>query len=166
MRGPAVANGLHPVSVTARGGEVVVVVAAGPALDRTASAVPHAGAASTHTTVLLREAVEAGQVEVAELEVALGQVKELKGLLPICAYCKAVRDDQNYWHRVETYIAAHRAGFDAIKQHADIPVGNTQGELPVRSFRSVSRRVRCVESGRTSGSAWGAVRRMTKWVPT
>ena len=46
---------------------------------------------------------------VRELEAALGQVKELKGLLPICAYCKAVRDDKNYWHRVETYIAAHSA---------------------------------------------------------
>jgi phosphoserine phosphatase RsbU/P len=44
---------------------------------------------------------------VQELEGALSQVKELKGLLPICSYCKAVRDDQNYWHRVETYIAAH-----------------------------------------------------------
>jgi CheY-like chemotaxis protein len=44
---------------------------------------------------------------VRELEEALSQVKELKGLLPICSYCKAVRDDQNYWHRVETYIAAH-----------------------------------------------------------
>jgi sigma-B regulation protein RsbU (phosphoserine phosphatase) len=46
---------------------------------------------------------------VRELEVALSMVKELKGLLPICAYCKAVRDDRNYWHRVETYIAAHSA---------------------------------------------------------
>lgn len=44
---------------------------------------------------------------VCELEDALSQVKELKGLLPICSYCKAVRDDRNYWHRVETYIAAH-----------------------------------------------------------
>ncbi|HEY1187179.1 MAG TPA: response regulator, partial [Gemmata sp.] len=44
---------------------------------------------------------------VQELEAALGQVKELKGLLPICSYCKAVRDDRNYWHRVETYITAH-----------------------------------------------------------
>ena len=34
-------------------------------------------------------------------------MKELKGLLPICSYCKAVRDDRNYWHRVETYITAH-----------------------------------------------------------
>jgi sigma-B regulation protein RsbU (phosphoserine phosphatase) len=46
---------------------------------------------------------------VEELEAALGQVKELKGLLPICCYCKAVRDDRNYWHRVETYITAHSA---------------------------------------------------------
>lgn len=46
---------------------------------------------------------------IAELELALGQVKELKGLLPICCYCKAVRDDHNYWHRVETYITAHSA---------------------------------------------------------
>jgi CheY-like chemotaxis protein len=44
---------------------------------------------------------------VRDLECALGQVKELKGLLPICCYCKAVRDDRNYWHRVETYITAH-----------------------------------------------------------
>jgi CheY-like chemotaxis protein len=44
---------------------------------------------------------------VKDLEVALGQVKQLKGLLPICAYCMKVRDDQNYWQRVETYIAAH-----------------------------------------------------------
>jgi len=46
---------------------------------------------------------------VRELEVALSMVKELKGLLPICSYCKAVRDDRNYWHRVETYIAANSA---------------------------------------------------------
>ena len=46
---------------------------------------------------------------VKELETVLGQVKELRGLLPICSYCKAVRDDQNYWHRVETYITAHSA---------------------------------------------------------
>jgi CheY-like chemotaxis protein len=44
---------------------------------------------------------------VSDLEVALGQVKQLKGLLPICAYCMKVRDDQNYWQKVETYITAH-----------------------------------------------------------
>jgi CheY-like chemotaxis protein len=53
-------------------------------------------------------ALQRGLAErVQELETALGQVKELSGLLPICCYCKAVRDDRNYWHRVETYITAH-----------------------------------------------------------
>jgi YesN/AraC family two-component response regulator len=35
------------------------------------------------------------------------QVNQLAGLLPICAVCKKIRDDQNYWHEVETYIAKH-----------------------------------------------------------
>jgi len=46
-------------------------------------------------------------VRVAELEKALGQVKQLQGLLPICSYCKKIRDDQNYWHQVEGYIGSH-----------------------------------------------------------
>jgi integral membrane sensor domain MASE1 len=40
-----------------------------------------------------------------ELEDALVQVKRLQGLLPICAWCKKVRDDENYWHSVEEYIS-------------------------------------------------------------
>ena len=55
---------------------------------------------------------------VHELETALGQVKQLSGLLPICAYCKKVRDDQNYWQRVETYISAHS---DARFSHGICP---------------------------------------------
>jgi len=41
---------------------------------------------------------------VRELEDALSQVKQLRGLLPICSYCKRIRDDQNYWQQVESYI--------------------------------------------------------------
>lgn len=41
---------------------------------------------------------------VSELEQALAKVNQLQGLLPICSYCKKVRNDQNYWHNVETYI--------------------------------------------------------------
>jgi sigma-B regulation protein RsbU (phosphoserine phosphatase) len=44
---------------------------------------------------------------VRELETALAQVKQLRGLLPICSYCKKVRDDDNYWQQVEAYISAH-----------------------------------------------------------
>lgn len=41
------------------------------------------------------------------LEDALTRVKLLQGLLPICSYCKKIRDDRNYWNQVETYIAEH-----------------------------------------------------------
>lgn len=44
---------------------------------------------------------------VEELEAALSQVKQLQGILPICSYCKKVRDDQNYWQKVENYISDH-----------------------------------------------------------
>ncbi len=38
---------------------------------------------------------------------ALAMVKQLQGLLPICSYCKKIRDDQNYWRQVEDYISDH-----------------------------------------------------------
>lgn len=44
---------------------------------------------------------------VSALEVALGNVKKLQGLLPICSYCKAVRSDENYWSQVEAYLAEY-----------------------------------------------------------
>ena len=44
---------------------------------------------------------------VADLESALSKVKQLSGLLPICSYCKSVRTDQNYWERVDHYMAQH-----------------------------------------------------------
>ncbi len=44
---------------------------------------------------------------VRELEIALGTVKRLQGILPICSYCKQIRDDKNYWQQVDTYIAEH-----------------------------------------------------------
>jgi len=45
--------------------------------------------------------------QVKELEIALIQVEQLKGYLPICSYCKKIRDDENYWQQVENYIEAH-----------------------------------------------------------
>jgi phosphoserine phosphatase RsbU/P len=44
---------------------------------------------------------------VRKLEAALAEVTLLSGLLPICSYCKRVRDDKNYWQEVETYVSAH-----------------------------------------------------------
>ena len=42
-----------------------------------------------------------------ELAHALEEVKTLSGLLPICANCKRIRDDEGYWHHVEHYIQSH-----------------------------------------------------------
>ena len=55
---------------------------------------------------------------VRALEEALTQIKALRGLLPICAYCKRIRDDKNYWQEVEGYISAHS---DAQFSHGICP---------------------------------------------
>jgi CheY-like chemotaxis protein len=44
---------------------------------------------------------------VRQLEEALSHVKQLRGLLPMCSYCKRVRDDRDYWHQVDAYLRAH-----------------------------------------------------------
>jgi sigma-B regulation protein RsbU (phosphoserine phosphatase) len=45
--------------------------------------------------------------QVTELQTALANVRQLQTLLPICSYCKAVRSDNDYWERIDTYIAQH-----------------------------------------------------------
>ena len=42
-----------------------------------------------------------------ELQEALAKVKQLSGLLPICAHCKKVRDDKGYWNQIESYLREH-----------------------------------------------------------
>jgi len=55
---------------------------------------------------------------IAELEQALAKVKTLSGLLPICAGCKRIRDDQGYWSQVEGFIQEHS---DARFTHSMCP---------------------------------------------
>lgn len=40
-----------------------------------------------------------------ELREALDNVRRLRGLLPICAYCKKIRDDKGYWNQLEAYLS-------------------------------------------------------------
>lgn len=47
------------------------------------------------------------QKRIHELEEALDQIRTLKGLIPMCAGCKKIRDDQGYWQQVEEYILEH-----------------------------------------------------------
>ncbi|MDC7234248.1 MAG: PAS domain-containing protein, partial [Spirochaetales bacterium] len=44
---------------------------------------------------------------IKELRTALEEIKTLKGLIPICASCKKIRDDKGYWNQLETYIGDH-----------------------------------------------------------
>lgn len=55
---------------------------------------------------------------VGELEDALAQVKQLQGLLPICSYCKNIRDEQNYWQRLDSYLMEHA---DVMFSHGICP---------------------------------------------
>jgi hypothetical protein len=63
------------------------------------------------TMAEIREELQQAQSEIerrkqaeAELKKALHEVKTLEGLIPICAGCKNVRDDQGYWHQIESYL--------------------------------------------------------------
>lgn len=42
-----------------------------------------------------------------ELEIRINEVKQLSGLLPICAQCKKIRDDRGYWNNLESYLKEH-----------------------------------------------------------
>jgi hypothetical protein len=44
---------------------------------------------------------------IAELQKALADVNQLSGLLPICSYCKKIRDDKGYWNQLEAYLQKH-----------------------------------------------------------
>ncbi|HSO17864.1 MAG TPA: hypothetical protein VLT88_00305, partial [Desulfosarcina sp.] len=54
-----------------------------------------------HATITEKDAL------ILELQKAIGEIKTLRGILPICAHCKKIRDDQGYWNQIENYIQAH-----------------------------------------------------------
>ena len=58
------------------------------------------------------------RARVNDLEDAMASIKQLRGLLPICAYCKKIRDDGNYWRQIEEYVSAHT---DARFSHGICP---------------------------------------------
>ena len=59
---------------------------------------------------LLKELQEAFEIQsklTVQAQAALAQVQTLRGLLPICMYCKKIRDDKQYWQQIEGYISEH-----------------------------------------------------------
>ncbi len=62
--------------------------------------------------------------KIGELREALDHIRTLQGILPICSFCKKIRDDQGYWRQVEVYVRDHsNADFshgicpDCMKRH-------------------------------------------------
>jgi len=55
---------------------------------------------------------------IQEIQKALEEIKTLRGIVPICAHCKKIRDDQGYWDHVETYVSRHT---DAQFSHGFCP---------------------------------------------
>ncbi|MDT8368718.1 MAG: PAS domain S-box protein [Longimicrobiales bacterium] len=53
----------------------------------------------------LKRVMEEREALVRSLQHSLAEVRTLKGILPICSYCRRIRDDENYWQNVETYIS-------------------------------------------------------------
>ena len=76
------------------------------------------GRAEAEVAALNAELERKVKVRTQELQRALDEVKQLGGLLPICAWCKKIRDDQNYWQSVEVFIAART---DATFTHGVCP---------------------------------------------
>ncbi len=98
----------------------------------------------------LRARVQAGeriitlQQSLAErvrtLEAALQQVKRLQGLLPICAYCKRIRNGQSYWQQIEAYI---RERSETTFSHSVCPTCREQVVEPeLKKWRERSRQIR------------------------
>jgi PAS domain S-box-containing protein len=54
-----------------------------------------------------KRAEEEREKLVRQLQAALAEVRTLRAILPMCSYCRRVRDDENYWTSVEAYISEH-----------------------------------------------------------
>lgn len=72
-----------------------------------ATYVPHIEGNEVKGFVVLVTDITAQKATEASLRDALRDVKTLKGLLPMCAWCRKLRDDKGYWASVEHYLAEH-----------------------------------------------------------
>jgi len=71
--------------------------------------------------------------QVQELRRALEQIKTLHGILPICMYCKKIRDSEGFWNRLEVYVSQHS---DAEFSHGICPDCEKQLKWPGRKTNS------------------------------
>ena len=82
-----------------------MLVTKGPMYDSTGGINGMFGVARdiTDLKLLQQEIAE----KVVQLEAAFEKVRQLEGIIPICSYCKKIRDDEKSWHEMENYISSH-----------------------------------------------------------
>ena len=73
---------------------------------------------SIRYAIARKQAAEDQERLIAELKDALAQIKTISGLIPICAGCKKIRDDEGFWQQLESYLSRHS---DAIFSHGLCP---------------------------------------------
>jgi phosphoserine phosphatase RsbU/P len=79
---------------------------------------PHELRARVHTGLRILTLQNRLAEQIAMLQETIANVKQLKGLLPMCSYCKRIRKDQDYWQQLEAYISDHT---DAEFSHGVCP---------------------------------------------
>ena len=78
----------------------------------------------TYILIRLNSAKNSLEEKNGKLQRASEEIKTLEGIVPICSFCKKVRDDKGYWEQVEVYVSKHsHADFshsicpDCLKEH-------------------------------------------------
>ena len=86
------------------------------------------------TEISERTAVEGElAVKVTQLEATLARVKQLEGIIPICMYCKKIRDDKDSWSQIESYITEHS---EALFSHGVCPECRKKLEAEIESLKN------------------------------
>jgi PAS domain S-box-containing protein len=70
--------------------------------------------------------------DITERKEAEAKVKKLTGLLPICAYCKKIRDDKGYWQEVAYYVSSHS---EALFSHGMCPDCAKKAHEKIEQFK-------------------------------
>ena len=99
---PATEEHIH---FDSRNQKIVVEVSAYPVTDSKGEIVKYVHVAKNITQRKQMEQERERLID--DLHKALANVKQLSGLLPICASCKKIRDDKGYWNQIEAYIRDH-----------------------------------------------------------
>jgi hypothetical protein len=65
------------------------------------------GSSPSFNITKLHDTVAEKELLITGLQNVIGEIKTLRGILPICGHCKKIRDDRGYWNQLETYISEH-----------------------------------------------------------